>query len=438
MDKEPVRESRGSVFRRILRLASSFALATILVASCSSDLPPDTQAGHTLEGLLDAFNTGSIDKLAAYQRRYQPDKALFGLAQIQADSGGFEKLHILKSEPFYIEFVVNERAGKLTRLGMLDVSKTAPHSITSLILREGGVQKGMVAVKLDNATRARVINAAIEKLKEHYVFSDLAVKMEGAVRQHWQQGDYDSLTDPERFVNIVSAHLREISHDKHLAIILAETEPPKGTVAEPASNCGFQSVKRLESNVGYLKLDKLGDPALCSETAIAAMERVAGVRAIIFDLRDNGGGHAGMVNLLGAYLFSEPQELSGLWEPKEAYTRHSWTLPYVPGSRFAQVPAYVLTSPRTFSAAEQFAYDLKNLKRAVIVGQRTGGGAHPTGPFQIDQDFTILIPWGRVINPITQTDWEQVGVQPDVEAPSAAALTKALELVGSATSPPRH
>jgi len=108
-------------------------------------------------------------------------------------------------------------------------------------------------------------------------------------------------------------------------------------------------------------------------------------------------------------------------------TIESWTLPQVAGTRFGgERPLYVLTSKGTFSGGEELAYDLKCLRRAQLIGETTGGGANPTGPpNELDDGFRIFVPWGRPINPVTKTNWEGVGVTPDVSVPASAALEEA-------------
>jgi C-terminal processing protease CtpA/Prc len=200
------------------------------------------------------------------------------------------------------------------------------------------------------------------------------------------------------------------------------TEPRHG--GEP--NCGFEKIELLKGDVGYLKVSELADPRACGQAAHAAMERMSGARAMIFDLTECGGGHAGMVALLATYLFRESVELSGQWDPVGNFTRKSWTLDYVAGARLSDARVYVLTSQQTFSAAEQFAYDLKNLGRATIVGRTSGGGAHPTQPVQVDPRFTLNLPWARSVSPVTQSNWEGVGVRPDIDVPVHKALEASL------------
>jgi C-terminal processing protease CtpA/Prc len=136
-----------------------------------------------------------------------------------------------------------------------------------------------------------------------------------------------------------------------------------------------------------------------------------------------------MVAYVTSYLFTKRTHLNDLWTRRTNETKEHWTSD-VPGMRFGdQKPVYVLTSKRTFSGAEEFSYNLKNLKRAVIVGETTGGGAHPVSGHKIDDHFTIGVPFARAINPISKTNWEGTGVEPDVKVPAAEALATAQKMI---------
>jgi C-terminal processing protease CtpA/Prc len=158
------------------------------------------------------------------------------------------------------------------------------------------------------------------------------------------------------------------------------------------------------------------------------MNFLSHVDAIIFDLRDNGGGDPKMIALISTYLFDKPTHLNDLYNRKEDETTQYWTLPYVPGNRLPDTPAFVLTSKMTFSGAEEFSYNLKNLKRATIIGETTGGGAHPVSGHRIDDHFMIGVPSARAINPVSKTNWEGTGVTPDVPANGSEALDVAEKL----------
>jgi hypothetical protein len=354
--------------------------------------------------------------------------------------GGFELVSIEKSEPLRIVFLLKERNSGMRALAKLQVSDSDPPRVTSSELN--GIAAGAVVIgfDIDAATRARVIDAAIVKIDEFYVFPDVAKKMGMAVRSRARRGEYDSITDGNVFANLLTEHFRYVSHDKHLSVSFSpirlpeeSSSPSPDAVAQyraamQEANCGFEKVEHLGGNVGYLKFNFFADPEVCGGTAVAAMNFLANVDALIFDLRQNGGGDPKMVALLSTYLFATPTHLNDLWERKSGETQQYWTLPYVPGKHLPSVPVYVLTSHRTFSGGEEFSNNLKVLKRATIVGEVTSGGAHPVAGHRIDDRFTIGVPFARAINPTTKTNWEGVGVEPDVKVPAADALATAQAL----------
>jgi C-terminal processing protease CtpA/Prc len=138
-----------------------------------------------------------------------------------------------------------------------------------------------------------------------------------------------------------------------------------------------------------------------------------------------------MVALISSYLFDEPTHLDDIYDRERNTTEQIWTFPYMPGKKFTGKAVYVLTANRTFSAGEEFSYDLQSLKRVTLIGETTGGGAHLIAPHRIDEHFFIRLPFGRFINPITQADWEGTGVEPDIKVPAANALDEALKRIRS-------
>jgi C-terminal processing protease CtpA/Prc len=188
-------------------------------------------------------------------------------------------------------------------------------------------------------------------------------------------------------------------------------------------NFGIRRVERLDGNVGYLDLRRMAVPANAGPAIAAAMELVAGTYALIIDLRYNGGGAAEGVALWCSYLLPEepPVHLNDIFHADTGETRQFWALPYVPGTRFVDRPVYVLTSRRTFSGGEELCYNLQALGRAELIGETTGGGAHPTRGFRISPAVHIGVPFARSINPVTGTNWEGAGVVPDVAVPAEEA-----------------
>ena len=313
---------------------------------------------------------------------------------------------------------------------------------------------------VDAAERRTVIDGVLDRLKRAYVFPDTAVAMERAVRARQRRGEYERLTSARALADSLTAHLQAVSQDRHLRVRYSfEPLPaaPDDDHPDPEQrararafgqqvNFGFERVERLDGNVGYLEIRSFGFEADdVAEAAAAAFTFLGHTDALIIDLRRNGGGSPFMVAYVSSYLFGpDSVHLNSLyWRPGDRmddfYTRRT-----VPGTRFGpDKPVYVLTSRRTFSGAEEFAYNLQALRRATVVGDTTGGGAHPGGMQRVTDHFGVWVPTGRAINPITKTNWERVGVRPDVAVSSDQALVRAHAealrgLIARATDPERR
>ena len=422
-----------------------FAALLFLGSAClpaESPTIPDTPAGQVLRAWLEAFNSGDKARIQAYLAKYEPAKPLDPTMAFRNQTGGFELLGIDRSDPMYIDFRVREQVSPTNAMGRIALETGDPPKVASFSLR--AIPPGMTAadmnLKVDGATRGRVIDGAIASLKEFYVYPDIAAKMEEDLRARQKKGEYDAVTDAGEFAATLTRNLQEVSHDKHLNVNFVPTvlpkEPPARTpegdaqarAAMERSNCAFEKVEWLPPNIGYVKFNGFANPGFCGAEATAAMNFVANVDAIIFDVRDNGGGDPNMVAYLSTYLFDAPTHLNDLYNRREDSTTQYWTLPYVPGKRLTGKPVFVLTSKRTFSGAEEFSYNLQSLKRATIIGETTGGGAHPVSGHRIDDHFMIGVPFARAINPITKTNWEGKGVEPDVKAPAGEALDVAKKI----------
>jgi retinol-binding protein 3 len=131
---------------------------------------------------------------------------------------------------------------------------------------------------------------------------------------------------------------------------------------------------------------------------------------------------------VASYLFERPTHLIDIYNRKEDSTTQNWTLSYLPGPRLTKQPVFVLTSKRTFSGAEEFAFDLKNQKRATIVGETTGGGAHPVSGHPVADYFMVGVPFAKSLDSVTKTNWEGTGVEPDVKVSADDALSTAEKL----------
>jgi Peptidase family S41/N-terminal domain of Peptidase_S41 in eukaryotic IRBP len=329
-----------------------------------------------------------------------------------------------------------------------------------------------------------IVTTAMSLLRANYVFPEVAERAAAAVEARLADGEYDDL-DEITLTDLVTAHLQDVTGDKHLALRLGGGPPPRprpgpdgsgpgapepggpgpgvpgagepgpGAPApgEPESrvarvrrglgqagldnhevrrlamrqmgrldNFGIRRVERLDGNVGYLDVRRVAVPANAGPAIAAAMELVAGTYALIIDLRNNGGGSPEGVVVWCSYLLTEqPTHLNDIFHADTGETRQFWALPYVPGSRYVDRPVYVLSSSHTFSGGEDFCYTLQALGRATVIGETTGGGAHPTRGFPISRAVHIAIPFARSINPVTGTNWQGTGVVPDVAVPETEA-----------------
>ena len=292
---------------------------------------------------------------------------------------------------------------------------------------------------LDPRSRASIIDSVSAALRAEYVFPEVATKMEALLRKNLKQGAYEKLTNPDDFASKITEDLQSISHDKHLnvryippgtqrdEVKLSPEERRRLQLAQQrARNFGFQKVEILPGNIGYIDFRYFAEAKDGGPTAIAAMNFLAHTDAIIFDLRQNGGGNPSMIQLISSYLFEESVHLNSFYIRKGDSTQQFWTQECVEGPRISGIPVYVLTSSSTFSGAEEFSYNLKNLKRGTIIGETTGGGAHPVNLREFPVlNISMAVPYGRAINPITGTNWEGVGVEPDIKAPASKALNVA-------------
>lgn len=294
---------------------------------------------------------------------------------------------------------------------------------------------------ITKAEMKNTVDSLSAQLNRIYVFPEKGKAMSDLLQSNFKEGKYDSFTNAQAFADQLTKDIVGITQDKHLRVSFnpdriaeyknrrSEERPNVMAMKEEAGrdNFGFEEVKILPGNIGYIKFNGFNDASIAGDAASAAMNFVAYTDAIIFDIRENGGGSPSMIQLLTSYLYGELEEIhlnNFYFRPKNEITQ-TWTLPFVPGKRNPEALVYVLTSNYTFSAAEEFTYNLKNLKRAVIVGEVTGGGAHPGGFNPVNDQFMCFIPNGRAINPITNTNWEGTGVLPHVKTDKMNALSTA-------------
>ena len=311
---------------------------------------------------------------------------------------------------------------------------------TGLLYFNGAAQNRV----LPENERTATIKQVTTLLNQQYIFPDIAKKMGDYISKKEKAGKYKHLSG-DALAAELTKDLRSISHDKHLRIAyFADSLPdvPEEVTMQPSEeqkaglavylrniNYGISDIKVMNGNIGYINFSVFCVPEFAGDTYAAAMNYLAHTDALIIDLRNCGGSTSpNAIPFICSYLFNEPTHLNDIYWRKDNKTIQSWTYAYVTGKKYLNKPVYVLTSSGSFSGAEEFAYDLQNLKRATIIGETTGGGANPGGDIRVNDHFTMFTPVGRAISPVTGTNWEGVGVKPDVQVNQTLALHRAQEL----------
>ncbi len=296
--------------------------------------------------------------------------------------------------------------------------------------------------KLTKKVKSETVANISASIKANYIYLDTAIKMGGFIQGKLKSGSYDTIQTPAVFAVRLTNDLLSVYHDSHLSIsydpLFTSANGKTDVIMEKERmlkfrkrvNFGFDKAEILRGNIGYLKIGGFFEPdSLAKIMTIAAFRFVSNSESLIIDLRDNMGGDPRMVSFICGLFFNQKTHLNDLYSRKDKSTTTYTASPDTILKGFYNMPIYILTSKHTFSAGEELSYDLQTQKRAVIIGETTGGGAHPVQPFTVGNGFVANVPYARAINPITKSDWETVGVKPDKEVPADQALDFALKMV---------
>lgn len=410
---------------------------------------PDTPAGKCAEAFVDAINSGSNDKVIAFEKTFRSQASLQKrpmeervkqAAQLRAEWGNIDARQVISSQEHAITVLIYA-ANPSAHFEFQFVFESAePFGLDHIVIQGPiAVEAGREpAAPLTPELRNSTLIAIADAVDENYVFPDKGKKMAEMLRQKAAADAYKDYSARSDFARRVTDDLRAVCNDKHLGVRVggAQDFHSGGPMRRKGSrddarreNYGFQQVEHLPGNIGYIRFDEFNPSPEAMTVAAGAMAFLSGSEALIFDLRYNGGGSPEMIRFLSSYLFDKPTHLNSFYDRSSNKTEEFWTLESVPGKRFAaDLPVYVLTSSHTFSGAEEFSYNLQNLKRATIIGETTGGGAHPVRPINVNDQFHVMVPFARAENPISKTNWEGVGVKPHVEIEASGALDKARDL----------
>jgi hypothetical protein len=307
-----------------------------------------------------------------------------------------------------------------------------------LIYKTAAGQNQVLSMKV----KAQTVSNLSKSLEKNYVYLDTAVKMGRYILHQLKSGSYDSVKTPQDFASRLTSDLLKVYHDGHLSIDYepntiklssstnAEKEANRKLEFRRKVNFGFGKVEILDENIGYLTINGFFEPDYKSKTmALAAFRFISNSDNLVIDLRNNMGGDPSMVSFICGFFFNKKTHLNDIYSRKDKSLTSYWAIPDTILNALHSIPIYILTSNRTFSAGEEFAYDLQKQKRAKIVGEVTGGGAHPVQAFVLDNGFVANVPYARAINPITKSDWESIGVKPDNLTSADHALDTVLKMI---------
>jgi hypothetical protein len=278
-----------------------------------------------------------------------------------------------------------------------------------------------------------VIAEVLRLLRTDYVRDTAGMRCAAALELEAAAGAFLSGDGPVAFAGGITARLRSCASDQHLEVVAPAQAPPAAAAATPLPerdwveslrlrNFDVPQARKLAGNVGYLELTSFPPPEVAGETVAGAMAFLANTDALIVDLRRNSGGAGAMVAYLSTWFFADQTALTETYRRADGRVTRDLTLPWVPGRRRLTSPLYVLTSRATFSAAEAFAFGLQQVGRAVVVGERTRGGANAGRYRDATNGYRVFIPMATARSPVNGKSWDGGGVVPDLPAPADSAL----------------
>lgn len=311
-------------------------------------------------------------------------------------------------------------------------------SVTFIVCLLFSLTSAKAQVILNKTLKEKAINELIKTIQAEYILEQSIPAITSFLQKQLKSKAYDSLNNPGDFARAVSDDLRKISNDKHIGfayhvennqLLDSASEEKQRDEFMRYENFGFVKAERLAANIGYVKLNDFWPLKKTKPTIDAAMAFISNSDAVILDLRDNGGGDPETVAYCCSYFINEKGKLINTIKERNNPVATEWKVMDVSGKKMITQPLYILTSNYTFSAAEEFAYDLQSLKRAITIGEPTGGGAHPVNDYPLSNNFVARIPYAKAINPYTHTNWERIGVSPDIKTPSHNALIESLKKI---------
>jgi uncharacterized membrane protein len=414
---------------------------------------PNTAAGRRADAYFDAFNSGDTEVMQSFFQEHYSfafleshplDKRSAYYQHFHDIFGRLTLLRVALSVELQITVLADATKTDDVLVMRFQLENEPPHRLAHVTF--SGIDHAEVAdqyvdyvatraASIDGALRSSTIQSVALVLKDQYVYAEVGQKMADTLLRKQAEGRYDDAGRVGALADMLTEDALAASNDKHVGVeaqnpmVQESSDPVEQPVEElREENYHFRKVEVLPGNIGYIRFDMIHDDKEALEIAAEALGFLAHCDALIFDIRDNIGGEWGTASLILGYLLPGGTVFGHMYDRDGRLVEERAIPNVIPGRPFDNdVPVYVLTSNRTGSAAEGFAYTLKNLDRGIAVGQVTAGMAHPSKEVVVNDYFRMSVPYLRSENVVTKTSFEGTGVVPDIEVPADRALEAAVE-----------